>query len=367
MNSSIYLGKIIGIKIRIHYTWFVVFFLIAWTLSEYYFPQQNPDWSLITNWTLGIISTLLLFICVFIHELSHSYIGKKNGVKIKSITLFIFGGIAEIEKEAKNAGIEAKMTIAGPLSSLVLVLIFFAVSKLSFLGIYITSMAIYLHWINLVLVIFNLLPAFPLDGGRLYRSLLWSKTGDIKKATLSAVNLSKFFALVLIFWGIANILIGNLIAGIWLAIIGWFIIQAAKISYRQLIIKEILSKTPVAKIMDTKIISASPAISVKKLIENFFLRYKKQSFPVLYRNNLLGIVTLKNVKKLPRKKWASTKTESIMTKIEDIPALTPKNNSFDALLKMMEFGINQLPVIKNGKFLGIISKDSISLIIAVKE
>lgn len=365
MNGAIRIGKIIGIEIRIHYTWFIVFFLVVWSLAGYYFPHQFPEWGWVTNWTLGIIATILLFASVLFHELSHSYIGRRNNVVIKRITLFVFGGVAEMEEGPQKPSAEFKMAVAGPISSLFLAGIFWIITQFP-LGVYVGTVSYYLFFINGILAIFNLLPAFPLDGGRILRSALWAKFHDIRKATMWAVSVSKFLALLLIFWGLAGIFFGNLIGGLWIAFIGWFIIQAAEASYKQLVLKGILSKVIVSDIMETEVPCVDPGISIQKIANDFFLQYKQGGFPVCDKETLLGMVTLEDVKKIPKESWPRVKVKEIMTKAKDLETVSPQDNAFDALMKMTKRKVGRLPVIKDGKFLGLVTRNSIIFTISFK-
>lgn len=366
MNHAIRLGKIIGIEIRIHYTWFIVFFLVVWSLAGHYFPHQFPEWGWVTNWTLGIVATILLFASVLFHELSHSYIGRRNNVVIKRITLFVFGGVAEMASQPQKPSAEFKMAIAGPISSLFLAGIFWVVTQFP-LGVYVGTVSYYLFFINGILALFNLLPAFPLDGGRILRSALWAKFHDIRKATMWAVRISKFLALLLIFWGLAGIFFGNLVGGLWIAFIGWFIIQAAEASYKQLVLKGVLSGVLISDIMDTEVSCASPGISIQKIADDFFLQYKQGGFPICDKETLLGMVTLEDVKKIPKEKWPRVKVKEIMTKAKDLQTVSPKENAFDALMKMTKRNVGRLPVIKDGKFLGLVTRNSIIFTISFKE
>lgn len=240
MTRGIKLFKILGIQISLDYTWFIVFSLVSWSLAQGYFPITVPGLGLLTYIFIGSISAFLLFVCVLIHEVSHSYTSNKLGLDIKEITLFVFGGVAQLTKEPDDPITELKIAVAGPSASIVLAAIFWFLTKLGeAFAMYPVLIAVfeYLAMINIILVVFNMIPGFPLDGGRVLRAIWWKKTGDIKRATHIASWIGKGFAIILIFFGFIQIFSGKFINGLWMIFIGMFLKQAADNSYRQLLIK----------------------------------------------------------------------------------------------------------------------------------
>ena len=258
MDKGIKLFKVFGIQISLNYSWFIIFGLIAWSLAQGYFPQMRPNLSLTTYWLMGFITALLLFLSVVLHELSHSYVAMASGIEIKGITLFIFGGVARISREPSDARTEFKIAIAGPATSLALALVFWLSSRgVDFLmpGSVISSIFYYLFLINGILVAFNLIPGFPLDGGRLLRAYLWNRTDNLKEATRIASRVGKWFALLLIFVGFANIITGRLLNGIWFVFIGMFLQQAAAESYQVVVLQHSLEGVKVRDLMTSNVIA----------------------------------------------------------------------------------------------------------------
>lgn len=359
MKESFYIGKIFQIEIRIHYSWFLIFFLVSFSFAKYLIPEQFPNHSQIFYWTIGIFSASLLFISVFLHELAHSFIAQSQGIKIRQILLFIFGGIAFMEGEIENPSTELKIAIAGPLMSLFLGVLFFFSSS-------IFPVFKNLAYLNFGLAIFNLVPAFPLDGGRIFRSIFWKLTKDIKKATKLGVNLSKIFVIILLFWGFYNIFNGYLLNGIWLIFIGWFLFQAAQASYNQVILKEILSEIKVLDIMKKRIFLASPEISLKTLIKRYWLTHQ-DVFPVIEEGKFLGIVDFKRIKNLKSSNFEKLTVKDVMIPSQKLIHLSPTENAYNAFTKMLSFDLGILPVVENEKFLGFVDRNSIFFIITLKK
>lgn len=362
MTGSFSIGKIKDIEIRVHYSWFLIFFLIVWSLAKFYFPAQYPGWTSVTYWISSIIAAFFLFLSVLFHELSHSLVGRNANVIVKSITLFVFGGVAEMTIEPQKPFHEFKMAVVGPISSFFLAGIFLLFSELP---IGLTGVAIfrYLFLINGILAVFNLIPAFPLDGGRIFRSILWAKYNDVGKATRHAVKVSKFCVLLMVLWGIKMFFENNFVSGLWVILLSWFLFQAAEGSLKNKMIEEILSKVKISKIMDTNFKSVDPEMTLKKLAD-LFLKYKQGGFPVISNEKLVGMVTLEDLRRMPRKKWLITKVKEVMT--SDLQTLRPTDNGYDAFLKMTNYDVGRLPVVDNGKLVGLVTRNSIIFVLAVK-
>lgn len=355
---KIKLGKIYGIQIDIHYTWLIVFLLFTWSLASGYFPQVIPGWSGIGYWAAGAISTILLFAGVLVHELSHSIVAIKKGTEVKSITLFIFGGVAQATDEPREANSELWIALAGPIASLVLAGLFFLLAYLSPEKI---SSAIfsYLFWINLILALFNLIPAFPLDGGRVLRALLWKWKKDYRSATRISATTGVVFAYVLIFLGFFSLLEGNLVSGLWWIIMGWFLQNSAESSYQQLVIKQALSGLTVRSIMETEIKSVPPNITLEELAREHFLGFQQTAFFVSWGEEILGIVTISDLKKVPREQWHQETVRQIMTPLSQLETISPNENAYDALLKMTSRNVGRLPVMEEGQLVGIITRQDL--------
>ena len=369
MDKGIKLFKVFGIQISLNYSWFIIFGLIAWSLAQGYFPQMRPNLSLIIYWLMGVITALLLFLSVLLHELSHSYVAMASGIEIKGITLFIFGGVARISREPSDARTEFKIAIAGPATSLALALVFWLSSRgVDFLmpGSVISSIFYYLFLINGILVAFNLIPGFPLDGGRLLRAYLWNRTDNLKEATRIASRVGKWFALLLIFTGFANIITGRLLNGIWFVFIGMFLQQAAAESYQVVVLQHSLEGVRVRDLMNSNVMAVDEGLSVAELVESYFFKYRFTSFPVVSGEELRGIITLKVVKKLPREEWAYKQVRDIMSGVSSDAVLHPDESAVDALRKMTTEERGRLPVVEGGRLKGILARNDIMSLFKVK-
>jgi len=364
MNNSFSIGKIKEIEIKIHYSWFLIFFLVIWSLAEFYFPANYPGWTKWIYWISSSIASFFLFLSVLFHELSHSLVGKRSNILVKSITLFVFGGVAEMATEPKKPVEEFKMAVAGPVASLFLAGAFWVLS-ISPIGLTGSAIMHYLFLINGILAVFNLVPAFPLDGGRIFRSALWAKYKDLNRATSHAVVISKILAFLLAIWGIKMLLENNFIGGIWIILISWFLLQAASSGLKQRMIEDVLCHVKVSELMDAKFKSVPPNMLLEDLA-NVFLDHKQGGFPVEENDKLLGIVTLEDLRAVPRKKWAATKVEKVMTDADKLSTLRPADTAYDVLLKMTNSDVGRLPVVENGKVVGLVTRNSVIVLLAVK-
>jgi Zn-dependent protease len=366
MRGSFKIGHIAGIEIGIHYTWIFALIFFSWIFAEGTFPELFPGWTTAAYWTSGIILAVLLFISVLIHELCHSLVAKNRGMKVNSIVLFIFGGVSNIDSEPGKAWVEFIMAGAGPLSSLILggILygVYFALTASGQQNTPIEVVVDYLANINIILAIFNIIPAFPLDGGRVLRAVIWGATRNLRKATMIAGNIGRFFGWLVILFGIAQFfginiggMQGNILNGIWLIFIGWFLVSAADHSMRELTMQQQLAGIRVKDVMDRSPECASPAISVESVVQEAFIQRGRRALPVCNESGLLGIVTLADVKRVPQERWPNTPVQEIMTRS---PLLSVKEDDDlnDALKVLAQNGLNQIPVIGNGHLVGLLSR-----------
>ena len=359
MKATFRLGKILGIQIGVHYSWLFIFVLITWSLAATYYPVNYPDFSTSTNWILGALSGLMLFASVLAHELGHSIVAQRRGIPVKSITLFIFGGAASITKEAETPGAEFSMAITGPATSFLLAgifwLIYFIVSDASQV---IGAVAFYLATINAILGVFNMVPGFPLDGGRVFRSILWAVMKDFRRATRIATATGQGFAYFLIIGGIGLTLIGFL-QGLWLALIGWFLSNAASASYRQTVVTELLCEGRVKDIMATDFRSVPPDLSLQQALHDYIMQYNQRALPVVRGQKLEGLVTMTDIKKKPREQWSSVLVSEVMTKAGELKTVSPEDG-LNTVIQLMESGdLNQLPVISDRKLVGLLSRSEL--------
>src|SRR5438876_3831545 len=266
MQGGLRLGTLAGIEIRIHYTWLFAFVLIAWSLAQGYFPISNAGLGAGTYWILGVVSALLLFGSVLVHELGHSLLAGARGLHVDSITLFIFGGVSSITKEASTARDEFLIAVIGPVTSLVLAGLFWLVGQVLPAGTALSAVAAYLAFTNLLLGAFNIVPGFPLDGGRVLRSILWGTTGNMARATRIASYVGQGVAFLMIAWGLSRLLAGDVFGGLWTAFIGWFLNSGAEASRPQQTVRAVLDGVPVTTVMDTSPAVAGPSLSVHDFV-----------------------------------------------------------------------------------------------------
>jgi len=362
LKKSFKLATVFNIPIEVNYSWFIILGLIIFTLGSGYFPYINPGLDSSIYWLLASISALLLFASLLAHELSHAIVARRNNIPIHGITLFVFGGVAQMDAEPSSPIIEFKMAIAGPIMSFTLALLFFALSQLLFtLGTSgpIISLLYYLFMINIVVGVFNMIPGFPLDGGRVLRALLWHVFKDIKKATAIASNLGKLFAFILMAFGIFNIISGALVSGIWLIFVGLFLQEAAEVSYRQIIMKKMLAGVGIKSLMTRDVITVPTTINLDELVNSYFFKYRHASFPVMEDDLILGLVTFHDLKEIPRQEWPTRNVKEIMLPLSELLVINQNADAMDALAKMAQNGIGRLLVIENTKLIGIISQKDI--------
>lgn len=366
--GSIRIGSILGISIEINFTWFIIFALVTLSLATAYFPQQFPELPTTTNFILGVITSIFFFGSVIFHELFHSIVAKLNNIPIKKITLFIFGGVAQMSQEPSSPGVEFRMAVAGPLSSLGLAFVFGLVWLLARslgLSVFIIAPAQYLSWINALLAVFNLLPGFPLDGGRVLRAGLWSWLKDITAATRIASRVGEGFAYLLIFIGFLGVLRGQWGLG-WFILIGWFLQQAAQSSYQHLIFERSLSNVKVADIMTREVETVDPDISLDRLVDEYFLKFKFGRFPVVSDGQLLGIITLHDIKEVPREEWAFKTAKDILTPLEKTMTVGPQDEAVQVLTRMAQSEVGHLLVVENNSLVGLVTRSDIIRLIKIK-
>lgn len=364
LKSGIPIGKLFGISLRLHYSWFFIFALITWALAANYFPSTQPSWSLSMKIGAGLITSFLFFGSVLFHELMHSLVALREGIQIQSITLFILGGVSQMTGEPKTARDEFRMAIAGPVSSLVLGGIFLGIyfalrSNTAVAAQFVAAISFYLGFINILLGAFNLIPGFPLDGGRVLRSLLWWRGKNLQSATKIASNVGRAFGFLFIFGGIWLIFSGYFFDGIWLALIGWFLESAAVGSYRQTLLQDMLKGHVASDVMSQDCMVVPPDITVEKLVNENVLTSGRRCFPVTSDGRVEGLVTMHNIRSVPRDHWGTELVRDAMTPLDSIKSVEP-NEDLNVVLQMMaQDDINQIPVIYQGKIVGVVGRDNI--------
>lgn len=367
LKEGIPIGKAFGISLRLHYTWFIIFVLVTWTLAVNYFPYSYPHWNLTTSILAGVITSLLFFGSVLAHELMHSIVAQKAGIPVHSITLFIFGGVSQMSMEPKRPQDEFRIAFAGPLTSLVLGGIFLAIWYwLTDAVEFIRAIVFWLGWINIFLAGFNLIPGFPLDGGRVLRSLLWWRSEDLRKSTRIATNIGRGIGYLIIFGGIALIFTGNWLDGLWLILIGWFLENAAAGSYRQLTLQNMLQGHTAMEVMTRDCPVISPGLSIEQLVHEQILTSARRCFPVVQHDKVLGLITMHEIKAIPSDQWASKTVTEVMTPYIKLKSVKPDEDLTNVLRILTEENINQVLVIKDGTILGMIARDNLLTFINVR-
>jgi Zn-dependent protease/CBS domain-containing protein len=375
-------GRLFGVDVRLDWSLLIVFWLIVANLGGGLFPARHPEWSPLLSWGVAVIAAVLFLLSILAHELSHAVVGRANGVPVAGITLFIFGGVAHMRGEPRSPRAELLMTVVGPLTSLLIG----AIATVA--GAYLASPAVIdaadplrafqsvgplatvLLWlgpINIMIGLFNLIPGFPLDGGRVLRAVLWAATRDMTKATRWAAGVGKAFGLLLIaagvsmMFGIAVPFLGRgLISGVWAALIGWFLYGAAAASYSQVAISDLLNDVPVARLMRHRAATIDPDLPVANLVDEHFMSTAERAFPVTDGDRVLGIVTMEDVRKVLREHWPATRVRDIMTPARELSVVSPDDSAASALAKLSQRDVEQLPVVDEaGRLAGLIRRRDI--------
>jgi Zn-dependent protease len=357
------IGAIMGIPIRVHFSWLIIFGLLTWLLSSRYFPQVTPDLPFVSYWLNGVLAALLLFASVAFHELSHSYVARKYKLTIESITLFIFGGVAQLKGDPPHPRAEFWIAIAGPFSSFLLAAFFFALTMATAGGA--KALFAYLAQINLMLAVFNLIPGFPMDGGRVLRSVFWGRKKDYFYATHKASGIGRGIALFFIFFGLFSIFTGGP-GGLWLMLVGWFLYSAAQASYQQASLQETLSGVKVEDIMVREMKTMEPSIPIEKAVDDYFLRTGYGGFPVVDDGRFLGILTLREVKDVPREDWGRVKVSEVFVLHDKRWEVSPETDAMKALELMIKEDKGRIVVTKGDKIIGLITRNGIARYVQIK-
>ncbi len=350
-------GRLLGFDIRIDVSWFFVFALVVWTFSVYEFPRQLPGYAESVYYTMGVTGALAFFLSVLLHELAHSVVARARGIEVEGITLFIFGGVAQTRMEARRASDEFLLTIVGPLSSLALAAGFYGLAALAQRFGWpppVATVASFLALLNFVLAVFNMIPGFPLDGGRIFRSIVWALTGDLEKATRWATWGGRLFGYLLIAFGAVQLFYGFVLGGLWSAFIGWFLSNAASSSYRQFRVRDTLSKVSAARILGSEPLSVSPEWTVRDLVDRFFIRQAASVYPVVSNGTLLGVVSVSDVATVPPLQRDVTTVGAVMRPASDVPVVEGRATLDDIVGRLGREDDHAL-VVQDGRVLGVIS------------
>ncbi len=360
MNANIKLGKIMGIPIGLNASWFLIFVLITWSLGTGYFPQEYPRMSGTLYLMLALITSILFFGSVLFHELGHAYLALRNKIPVKGITLFIFGGVAQIGREPSTPGAEFRIAVAGPLASLFLSGLFGSLYLLDQQIPYLAAPSLYLMRINFILALFNMIPGFPLDGGRVLRALIWKVNGNFQRSTQIASASGQVVAFAFIGMGIFTVFNGQLMDGLWLAFIGWFLQNAASSAVSQVNMQARLRGSKVAQAMSRDCVEIPTLISLHQLIQERVLSNGQHCFFVIdFNGNPRGLLTLQDITRIPKIRWRFTTAEEVMTPLHKLASVEPDTELLAALLKMDEENLPQMPVMDQFGLVGLLSRENI--------
>ena len=362
-HNTIHLGRISGIMIGIDYSWFVIFALFVFLLGQGYLPVVAPGQPVGWYWVIALFTSLLFFASVLVHELSHALVARRSNIPINNITLFIFGGVSQMEDEPQTPGDEFKMAIAGPLASVGIAVVFFGTSLLTALAQsrLLFAAFTYLWFINLFLAVFNMLPGFPLDGGRVFRAALWQWSGNLQRATRIASLTGQTFGILLILFGVSSLFIPAFrnYGGIWMALVGWFLVSAARNSYQQVVLRESLRHISIREVMSPQAAVVPPDISVEHLVNEYFLRESSSTLPVEQNGAVIGVVSVEDVRALPREEWPFRLVTEIMRPLSEEQVLPADDDAWDAANRMAQTNRDRVIVADHDHVEGLVTRGSL--------
>jgi len=358
LRQGVPLGRILGIPIRLDYSWFLVLALLTWALAGSYFPAEYAGWPPALYWLMGALTALAFFASLLLHELGHSVVALHYKVPVRSITLMVFGGVAQIGGEPPSAKAELRIAIAGPLVSFALAFAFYALEPLLAGAEPLLGMTRYLALMNLLVGVFNLVPGYPLDGGRVLRAAVWAVTRDLQRATLLAANVGRGFGFAFMLLGLWQVLGGNF-GGLWLAFIGWFLESAASAQIMQSAVQNLLAGRRVSQAMGAGCTAIAEDLTLQRLVDEHVLARGERCFLVNRGERTLGLVTLHQVKRVPRAEWGSATVGQVMLPLDELRRVAPDTLLVAALQLMDRDGVNQLPVVAGGRVVGMLSRDDV--------
>jgi Zn-dependent protease len=358
-KSTLRLAHVLGIPIGLDPSWFLIFALFTWVLAANYFPLEFKNWTTLQYWVVAALTTILFFFSVLLHEIGHSIMAIRYKLTVKSIKLYIFGGVSEITSEPKSAMAEFVIAFAGPFTSLLLAGIFYLLSMALTAYPPLLAMTKYLAYINAILAAFNLIPGFPLDGGRVFRSIVWGLTRNLRRATEIAALLGHAIAFFFILLGVWELFQGNWVDGLWIAFIGWFLETAVVGQVQQQQTYNLLSGHTVDQIMSKSCIMTSANLTLQELVDEYVLKNGIRCMVVMGIEQPVGLLTLHDIRQIHKDNWGSTIASQVMTPMEKVKVIGPKVGLAQALDEMGKDGVNQMPVMEDGQIEGMLSRQDI--------
>lgn len=360
MNRQAFsLGRILGIPIGVDYSWFLVFALITWTLAASYFPAEFAGWPVAQYWIMGAVTAILMFTSVLLHELGHSAVALHYKIPVRSITLFIFGGVAQIGAEPPSATAEFWIAIAGPATSFALAILFGLLQLIVGALAPLLALVEYLTYINGTLALFNLIPGFPLDGGRVFRAIVWGITHNLRQATLTAANVGRFIAFLFIMFGVWQVFEGNLGNGLWIGFIGWFLESAAASQVQQQVLHDSLAGHRVSEVARRNYIIVPADATLDQLVSSYMLGSGQRSLVVMQNDRVIGLLTLQRIKAVPKEAWPVTTAMQAMIPAAELKPVQPDEELWAALEEMAMDKVSQLPIMMDGHVVGMLNQEDI--------
>jgi Zn-dependent protease/CBS domain-containing protein len=368
LSGTFRVGKLFGIDISVHWTWFFIFFLVTWTFATGVLEEFYSDWTDGRRWTVAVAISLIFFFSILLHEISHSIVARRYGIPISGITLFVFGGVSNMTREPENSKQEFWIAIVGPFTSFGMAIVF-TIGYFILTPIEDGAAAVSgnLAAINLAIGIFNLIPGFPLDGGRVLRSAFWAKRRSLVEATRSASNIGMFVAYGIMAVGVICFFLLSPITGVWLFLIGMFLRAAAVESYEQVFLDVVLRGVPASAVAKQDYVTVSPDLMLADLVEEYVLAGDGRCFPVVVEGELLGLVTLHDVRRVPREEWKTTTVYRAMTPLSELHSVTMRDDLPKVLAEMAAGDFNQVPLLEGKTLLGLIHRADVIRYIQVRQ
>ncbi len=355
-KQGISLGRILGIPIRLDYSWFIIFAFLTWSLATIFFPAEFGDWPTALYWIVGAATTLIMFVSVLLHELGHSVVALRYKIAVRRITLFIFGGMAEINSEPSTARADFWIALAGPAVSFALAILFTLMQPVTRAAQPMLALAKYLAYINGALALFNMIPGFPLDGGRVLRSLLWGITHSLRRATLMAANVGRVIAVIFILVGVWHLLTGDWTSGLWVAFVGWFLESAAASQVQQQRLQDALAGHRVQQAMSSNYAAVPADATLAQVASHYSLGNGQTSFVVVHSGIPVGWLPVSRIRQTDASAWPTTTAAQVMTRPEQLKWVQPDEDLWTALNKMERDGVNQMPVVADQQVMGLLRK-----------
>ncbi|OPY05385.1 MAG: putative zinc metalloprotease Rip3 [Syntrophaceae bacterium PtaB.Bin038] len=368
-GNRVTLFKLLGFEVRLDSSWIVLAVLITWSLAKGIFPAYYEGMPAANYWAMGVAGAVGLFLSIILHELSHSLVARRFGIPMRGITLFIFGGVAEMSEEPPSAKAEFLTAVIGPVSSLLTAAAFYGLLRAGESAGWppaVNGVLFYLVWVNVILALFNLLPAFPLDGGRVFRSALWLWKKDLRWATMISSRVGSAFGIVFIALGLWEIIEGNFIGGLWQAMIGLFLRGAARSSYRQVLTRDVLAGLRVSRFMTPDPVVIPPDITLQAFVEEYLYRTHHQIYPVVRAGELAGCLTVRSLRDVPRADWPRRTVGEVAARCDAATVIGPDTDALATLALMNETGNSRLLVVENGRLAGIVTLKDLMEVLALR-